>query len=207
MANFVVTLKDRIFALPVWQRLLIWFLCLIIIGGGGYYFLIKPTMDENKQIVVQLERDRKVLLKLKKEARQRDKFEKRVKKIEFQFKTALQLLPDKKEIPELLYNISNTARQAGLDVVIFKPLKKVAKDVIWEIPVKIKLTGRYHDVGIFFDRVSKLPRIVNIYNISMSGYKVKTGKLTTTCLAKTFQFRPQGAKSKKKKAKKGKKKK
>jgi type IV pilus assembly protein PilO len=98
-----------------------------------------------------------------------------------------QKFPTSSEVTDLLKQVSVLGQQSGLDVQLWKPRGKVKSpsNLYYEIPVEIEVLGGYHDVGIFFDRISKLPRIVNIADLAMSNAKTG-GAVLTKCVAKTF---------------------
>jgi type IV pilus assembly protein PilO len=132
-----------------------------------------------------------------------DAFKKEIWETEIEFKKALALLPNNKEIPGLLSSISQAGSQSGLEFVLFKPKAEVPKQFYAEIPVEVKVTGGYHDVANFFDQVSKLPRIVNISDVKMKDPKeTGTGQyvVSAECLATTYKFleTPPAAKEAKK---------
>ena len=137
-------------------------------------------------------------------ARKLVKFKKEVAKLNEDFTIALVQIPNKKEIPTLLSNISRLGRDTGLEFLLFKPMPEVKQDFYAEIPVDIKVLGRFHNVAAFFDKVSKLPRIVNITNLNMSNTKISDTEdsLTISCLATTFKFLEKEDKSETKKTKK-----
>ncbi|HDM32718.1 MAG TPA: pilus assembly protein PilO, partial [Deltaproteobacteria bacterium] len=98
----------------------------------------------------------------------------------------------------LLENVSALGKASGLEFILFRPKKEVPKNFYAEIPVDIKVQGRYSDILNFFYKVSKMPRIVNISNIVMSSPRKTSGGgiiLTTTCNATTYKF-IEGAKKK-----------
>ena len=123
-------------------------------------------------------------------ARNKDKFLREVKDLDIQLADALRRLPDKREIPDLLNSISNLARDAGLEVALFKPRAENYKDFFAEVPVDISVEGSFHRVATFFDEVGKLPRIVNISGITMRDPKVfdETVTIKTDCVATTFRY-------------------
>ncbi|RME60082.1 MAG: pilus assembly protein PilO [Candidatus Dadabacteria bacterium] len=128
-----------------------------------------------------------------------------VKKLQVQLNYVMQQLPDKKEIPSLLSQISSLANDAGLTVLLFKPTGEIKRDFYAEVPVALKVEGSFHQILSFFDDVAHLPRIVNVKNISMGGAKKdKQGNniLTTTCLVTTFRYLEEGERIKAKKGKK-----
>jgi type IV pilus assembly protein PilO len=144
----------------------------------------------------------------KKNAADLEEFQKRMEEAELQFKAAMRALPEKEEIPSLLTSISRSGQDVGLEFLLFEPKGEVRKEFYAEIPVAMNVVGGYHNLAIFFDKVARLSRIVNIKNISMA--RLKDGQeLNTTCTAVTYKFvepAPQKP-SAKKKAKKKKKKK
>jgi type IV pilus assembly protein PilO len=99
-----------------------------------------------------------------------------------------QKFPTSSEVTDLLKQVSVLGQQSGLDIQLWKPRNKVknASNLYYEIPVEIEVLGGYHDVGIFFDKVSKLSRIVNITDLSMSKKDKKSQGIVTKCVAKTF---------------------
>ena len=117
-------------------------------------------------------------------------FKREYHQLELSLKQAMAQLPDKKEIPSLLENISNLGRESGLDVSLFKPGAQKPKDFYAEVPVDIKLVGTFHDLLTFFYSVGNLPRIVNISDLSISMSKdgVSASSLDTACKATTYKF-------------------
>lgn len=97
------------------------------------------------------------------------RFKEEVDKLNVRLKTVVRELPNRREIPDLLETISNLGALNGLEVVYVKPRPDVNKDFFAEVPIQIKVKGGYHEVGMFFDAVSKLPRIINISDITMGN--------------------------------------
>jgi type IV pilus assembly protein PilO len=98
-------------------------------------------------------------------------------------------LPDTKEIPELLIQISQLGKKSGLEFTLFKPKPEQPAEFYVKIPIEMEMKGGYHNLAKFFDRVGNLSRIVNITNIRIADPKVE-GKdviLKANCLAFTFR--------------------
>jgi type IV pilus assembly protein PilO len=93
------------------------------------------------------------------------------------FAEASVLLPQKKEIPSLLTNISALGTNSGLNMATFSPGGERIKEFYAEIPVSIKVTGPYHNIGTFLFEVSKLDRIVSAINISLGGAAMQRGEM------------------------------
>jgi len=106
------------------------------------------------------------------------------------FEDASKLLPKDKEIPKLLADISALGRTAGLDFLTFRPQADVPKDFYAEIPIDIDVMGPYHNVGFFFDQVSKLDRIVSVLNVKMGAPKKEGNEtlLNSNCKLITYRF-------------------
>ncbi len=109
------------------------------------------------------------------------------------FAETVVMLPKTQEIPDLLRNISDLGKAAGLEFVSFVPAPEIQKDFYAEIPVNITLFGAYHNVGGFLDKVSKLERIVTVNSIRMGQPKEEGNEilLTSTCQLVTYRFTGQ----------------
>lgn len=113
-----------------------------------------------------------------------------MKETELLFRAASMLLPEKKEIPSLLTNISGLGTNSGLEFLSFKPVNEIPKTFYAEIPVNITVRGPYHNVGEFLDKISKLPRVVTVSDINM-GSPTQSGNemlLNTTFNLVTYRF-------------------
>ncbi|MEK7845854.1 MAG: type 4a pilus biogenesis protein PilO, partial [Nitrospinota bacterium] len=87
-------------------------------------------------------------------------------------------------------SISNLAMQSGLDILVFKPGVESRKDFYAEVPVQIKTNGGFHNTLEFFDKVSKMPRIVTISNVKMGNAREEKGRtvIEMDCFATTFRY-------------------
>ncbi len=107
-----------------------------------------------------------------------------------ELETALRRLPNQKELPVLLTNMSSLGKKSGLEIRSFKPAPEVNRGFYAEVPISIEFLGRYHEAGIFFDRLSRLSRIVNITELKMSlaDPKALVPVLKVQGTATTFRF-------------------
>lgn len=156
------------------------------------------TLQQRKSTIEQ------ELRKVEMTARQIDKHRAEMAAMETQFKAASLLLPEEKEIPNLLTNISGQGTNSGLEFLSFKPKSEVPKEFYAEIPVDIAVYGPYHNVGSFLDKISKLPRIVAVTNLSM-GSPTQVDKemfLNSTFNLVTYRFIEPPADANAKKGKK-----
>ncbi|MEW6616182.1 MAG: type 4a pilus biogenesis protein PilO [Thermodesulfobacteriota bacterium] len=181
---------DKIAKLPTAKKIMILIGVLFLISAAYYYLFYMSKQNEISELQSKLDQLQSDLIKKQTIARKLVKFKQEVAKLNAELTMALTQLPDKKEIPSLLANISSLGREAELEFLFFKPMPEVKRDFYAEIPVDIKVLGRFHKVAAFFDKVSKLPRIVNITNLNMSNTKIPDGEdsLTVSCMATTFKF-------------------
>lgn len=201
---------EKIEKLTVLQRMLIAVGLIVVIIAGFVWYLIWPKVGQISEYRTKLEKIEKQLTTAKRNAAALKKFQAKMQEAEAQFRTAMRALPEKEEIPSLLTSISKSGQDAGLEFLLFEPKPEVRKEFYAEIPVAINVTGGYHDMAIFLDKIARLSRIVNVKDISMG--RTKDGEdLNTSCTAVTYKFvegpPPEDPKDKKKKKKKRRKKK
>jgi type IV pilus assembly protein PilO len=122
-----------------------------------------------------------------------EKLEAELTEAQEQLIVALRLLPEASEIPSLLKSITKLGNDSDLQFLLFSPEREVPKEELYvEIPVSMEVMGGYHDVAMFFDKIGKLDRIVNIANVSMKPAKPDTTMLRTKCRALTYSFKEKG---------------
>jgi type IV pilus assembly protein PilO len=163
----------------------------LLLGGAFFYFIYMPKAGRIDELQKEYDGLQVQLAKAKAAAKEIHKYEKQFKEAQANFRLALQILPNKKEIPSLLESISKSGTRSGLEFLLFKPEKEISRGFYAEIPVKIQVRGGYHNLAMFFDQVARLPRIVNISNIQIkgsTGSKGAGGYLEASCVATTFRF-------------------
>jgi len=198
---------EKVAALTRVQRILVCVATFLILGGGYFYLIYMPKSGRINELKQNYEDLQIKVAKAKAAAKNLDKYQKQYKEAQGKFRLVLRLLPDKKEIPSLLEAISKSGRHSGLEFLLFKPEPEILKGFYAEIPVKIEVIGGYHNLALFFDKVARLSRIVNISNVQIKGAKGSKkgeGELQTSCVATTFRFveasKTKPAKGKSKKA-------
>ncbi len=155
--------------------------------GVFVYFSFLPKFTEIDQLKKDIEDLERKLMLSKRKALQLSKYRKMMAEAEAEFKIAKKALPEKKEIPSLLTGITDSGKDAGLEFLLFKPNPEEEKGFYAEIPVSIKVTGNYHNIALFFDKVARLFRIVNITDIRLNLIK-DTNNLNGSCIAVTYRF-------------------
>ncbi|MBI5592300.1 MAG: type 4a pilus biogenesis protein PilO [Deltaproteobacteria bacterium] len=189
---------EKIASLTLVQRILICVLTLFLLLGVFGYFFFYPQYTRLDTMTTQLKQLEQQVASARASASQIQKFRQEMKDAEQDFNVTRNALPDKEEIPMLLTSISQFGHDAGLEFVLFEPKPEVSRDFYAEIPVSITVSGNYHNVGMFFDKVSNLNRIVNIKDIKMTPPAAKDAKtapsakdstrLVTSCVAVTYKF-------------------
>ena len=116
-------------------------------------------------------------------------YKQQLKDIERSFGAMLRQLPGKTEVPNLLVDISQAGLSAGLEEKLFQPQAEQKKDFYAELPIKISLTGSYHQFGQFVSGIAALPRIVTLHEIDIkSANKDAYDQLTLDLTAKTYRY-------------------
>ncbi len=110
--------------------------------------------------------------------------------MDVRYRQILVMLPEAKEIPHLLKNVANLGQQQGLEFLLVKPEKENPKEFIAEIPLTVYLKGPYHQIGVFFDHIRRLPRIINIKQLELGAFEEKTAQITARCQLVTFRVLP-----------------
>jgi type IV pilus assembly protein PilO len=121
-------------------------------------------------------------------AQQLPQFEAQVAELEERLETLSQVIPEQKDVADILRRIQGLAARSNLSIQRFQPGKVVQQKLYQEIPYKLQAEGTYHSLAAFFDQVSKFPRIINISEISIkakdSGDPTRT--IVAECVATTF---------------------
>jgi len=178
---------EKVEQLSKMQRILVSTGIFLLIIGLFVYFLYMPKFKKIDALNKNLKKLEKQLAIAKRNAANLKKFQAQMAKAEAQFREAMRALPEKEEIPSLLVSISKSGQDVGMEFLLFEPKPERRKDFYAEIPVAMNILGNYHNLAAFFDKVSRLSRIVNIQNISMG--RAKGGQnLNTTCTAVTYKF-------------------
>ena len=184
------SITDRLNQLPLSQKILLAAGGLILLGAMLGYFLLAPLWNESKVLREDIDREKVKLDQIIRTRAQITQFKQELAEIEVKYKQIFIMLPEAKEIPHLLKNISNLGQQQGLEFLLFKPEKENPKEFVAEIPITLHLKGSYHQIGIFFDYIRRLPRIVNIKQLELGGFDEKTAKITARCQLVTFRVLP-----------------
>jgi type IV pilus assembly protein PilO len=139
----------------------------LLLGTAYYYFVYTEKGQRINGLQHEIREMRQTRDEHQKIAETLEEFRERVAKLDQQFEAAKTLLPERREIPELLAQISKLGIQAGLEFTLFKPEPEVKQEFYADVPVSVEVRGTFHEVVRFFDMVGKLPRIVNVTNFAI----------------------------------------
>ena len=185
---------EKIWVIPPWQRWLavcgVIFLFFVI-----YYFVShKNAVEEISKLTSKREELKANYEKYVKETKRMPQLQKEIDGLNRDLKKARSQLPSAKEIPELLTLISDTGTNAGLEFLLFKPFSEEKVDFYSKVPVEMVILGSFHNVAIFFDKVKKMKRIVDISNVKIKS-KAREGKISleTSCKATTYKYLEESA--------------
>jgi type IV pilus assembly protein PilO len=187
ISSWIFQTSDKIGKLSKLYRILLCLGVFVLLVGPFLYFSFLPKLSQIDSLQKQSSALENKLITAQNKANQLKAYEEKLENAKLEFKIVTKKLPEKKEIPSLLSSISQSGRDAGLEFLLFQPLPERDKEFYAEIPVSITVTGGYHNVVLFFDKVSRLNRIVNIDDIKMSAAR-GSEHLTTSCTAITYRF-------------------
>jgi type IV pilus assembly protein PilO len=170
-------------------------LVLAVAGVAAFYYLYAiPAQDAIAQQQTRLDVLRADINKGMATARKLPQFQAQVAELQTRLDGLQAVLPDEKDFGDLLRNLQTLAVQSNLTIRVFKPVPVVTRQLHAEWPINIELDGTYHNLGLFFDRISRFSRIINIGNIVVKA-KDRADQGTTisvACVATTFVLLDKG---------------
>ena len=143
---------------------------------------------EKKSKLTELQRE---IRELEVTASKLQEFQREVALLEQRLETLKRVLPAQKETDDLIRKINNLASESSLRIKEFNPRPTVSRDFYLEYPIQLQVEGTYHNLAMFFDRISRFPRIINIDNLRISAVNQGRGNRTIAAnfQAKTFVYK------------------
>jgi type IV pilus assembly protein PilO len=164
-------------------------------GLGVYWFIVKDKAPLLERAQAEEQELRVTFENKQRKAANYDAYKAQLAQIEQSFGTMLRQLPGETEIPSLIVDISQTGLAAGLQEKLFVPQSEIPKDFYAEKPIKIRLTGGYHEIGNFVSGIAALPRIVTLHDINITPEsKDSFDHLSMEVTAKTYRYIDEEAK-------------
>ena len=162
---------------------------LLVSGIGIWFFIVKDKAPQLERAQADEQELRTTFENKQRKAANYDAYKEQLEEIEKSFGTMLRQLPGETEIPSLIVDISQTGLAAGLQEKLFVPQAEIPKDFYAEKPIKIRLTGAYHEIGNFVSGIAALPRIVTLHDINITpeaGDNIDNLSIEVT--AKTYRY-------------------
>jgi len=185
---------DSVLKLPTPKKVLILGILLCVIVGLFLWALLIPLEGEITVARAEKSKVTKELNESKAVARDLQRYNEQVAKLNEELRDAMKQLPNETEIPEILKTISSLGKESNLEFTLIRPKPEQTEQFVANVPIELVALGNYHNVGIFFDKVSKLPRIINVVDFNLTKAKDVKGKtdieslLRTSCIISTYRF-------------------
>ncbi len=162
---------------------------ILAVLGGGYFLLISPAQSElaalrakNDSLQAEVTQNRAVAANL-------SRFRQEAIVLRRRLDAVRERLPNEKEIPPLYRTVSNLAFQSGLAFSVFQPREPEQKDFYAKVPITVSAEVGYHQLGNFFERLTRLPRIVNVDELKLTGINKPTGSVRADMTLVTYMFK------------------
>src|SRR5262245_21643676 len=185
MAVFGVNIEEK----PWYYALAVGLIISIVLCGFVHWFVFKPMNEQIAAKKVELEGLNQEIAKGRAAERKLSQFREEVKRLELELSKLLQILPSKRNTEELIKRIETLTRQGDFTLLKFTPGEFVQKEFYAEWPIDIQIQGTYHNLALFFDRMSRFSRIVNVEDMKITGLNDVPGKsIASNFVAKTFIY-------------------
>lgn len=159
------------------------------LAAAGYFLDTTKQTAELDKVIAEEQNLRTVFANKQAKAANLEAYKQQLDDMRTSFGTLLRQLPNETEIETLLTDISQTGISSGLEIDLFQPEGLRPKEFYSEYPIKLKVTGRYHEFAEFISGVAALPRIVTVQDITIKPTEPKDGvKLTMELTAITYQY-------------------
>lgn len=162
---------------------------ILAILGGGYFLLISPAQSEVAAVRAKSDSLQAEVTQNRAVAANLSRFRQEAIVLRRRLDAVRERLPNEKEIPPLYRTVSNLAFQSGLAFSIFQPREPQQKDFYAEVPITVSAEVGYHQLGNFFERLTRLPRIVNVVDLKLTGINKPTGSVRADMTLVTYMFK------------------
>jgi type IV pilus assembly protein PilO len=183
-------LLERINKAPNQLKFGVMFGVVVALTAFNYFMMIEPAEEEILSLRGQQVALEKTLAEKQEIAQNLNERRKEMDELERKLLAALSELPEKKDVDELLAQLNDIGKKSGLEISAVTPGAEVPAAFFARIPIKVSVSGNYHEVALFLQEIAGLRRIVNVNNIHLGNGQVRNDKvvLSTDFLATTFRF-------------------
>jgi len=186
--SFTNVSKTQQFLLLVFGLIVVVVLAYLLPGWG-----ISAMSNQNAQLSGQHEVLQKEIADKLRTLADLENVRREVVALERQLEALKERLPTEKELPNLYRTLSDSAVQAGLGVSLFQPKEPQVRDYYSQIPITVTAEGGYHDLGAFFERIAKFPRVVTVEDMKLTGLAKAKNSLRADLTLATYMYRPIGS--------------
>ncbi len=174
---------------PWYYGLVVGLVLAAVVVGVVWYTLVKPMNEEIARQEVRLEELQKKIIEGRAAKAQLPQFREQVRTLELELDKLLRILPARRNTPDLLRRIRALAEQGDFGFRRFTPGGFVDREFFSEWPISIDLSGGYHNLAMFFDRISRLSRIINIEDLHITAQQRGDQTISAHFIAKTFVYK------------------
>ena len=172
---------------PLVPKVVVLFAILILIPVAGFFLDTQGQLEQLEAGRAQEKKLKDDYLNKKRLAVNLDLYKQQLREIDTQFGALLKQLPNRSQMDALLVDINQAGLGRGLQFELFKPAaSETSREFYNELPIQVKVTGTYHDMGAFASDVGQLSRIVTLKDVQISA--AKDGNLTMDAIARTFRY-------------------
>lgn len=185
--------------LPKKYKIIIMASICVLLFVALFTTLLMPKFKEKKTVAAELTSVEQDLKKLNDIKNNMDRTRREYAQLKDKLQQVLSQMPEQKDIPNLLRQVSSVSHETGARIRYFEPKAIQAKEFYSELPFELRYTGGYHNMGYFFDGIRKLERIVHVTSFSLEAKTVTATKviLEGNCMAKTYVYAQGQAKQQK----------
>ena len=193
--DYLEDLAERLREQPLQNKIGILILIVVIISAAYWYFSWSPKTEQLNRANGKLRQVEKQVREYEAIAAELPKFEKENARLNREFELVARKLPKEKEIPALIDGVYSEISASNLDSIIFAPKGQIAKEIYAEIPIEMEVIGSYYNLADFFDRISRLPRIVNVRDLKLTRNNIRGGDVVLNAKFNvvTFRLLPESA--------------
>jgi type IV pilus assembly protein PilO len=181
---------------PKLPKVILGVLGLVAIVGGGWFLLLSPVQLEVAALEARRQQLATELAQARSQVAELQRFRREVAELQAKLDGLKAKLPTEKETPALYRAVSEAAQGSGLGVSLFQPREPKPKDYVAEIPITITAEGGYHQLGLFFEKVAGLERVVKVGEMKLTGLAKSRSALRAELTLATYMYRDAPAPAK-----------
>jgi len=174
---------------PKLPKVILGVLGLVVIVGGGWFLLLAPVQTEITTLEGRRQQLATELATARSQVAELQRFRREVAELQAKLDVLKAKLPTEKETPALYKAVSEAAQGSGLGVSLFQPREPRPKDYVSEIPITITAEGGYHQLGVFFEKVAGLERVVKVGEMKLTGLVKGRTALRAEMTLATYMYR------------------